>query len=83
MSYCLGLTDVDEVQYQLFFEIFLKPGRVSMPVIALYLCLHRRREMLDYVIPKSGGDQVAQILTLGRMAARAAERYVGRVMKMT
>ena len=83
VSYCLGITDVDPVQYNLYFERFLNPERVSMPDIDVDFCVQRRGEVIDYVIRKYGADHVAQIVTFGTMAARAAVRDVGRVMNMT
>lgn len=83
MSYCLGITDVDPVQYNLYFERFLNPERVSMPDIDVDFCVQRRGEVIDYVIRKYGADHVAQIVTFGTMAARAAVRDVGRVMNLT
>ena len=83
VSYCLGITDVDPVQYNLYFERFLNPERVSMPDIDVDFCVQRRGEVIDYVIRKYGADHVAQIVTFGTMAARAAIRDVGRVMNMT
>ena len=83
VSYCLGITDVDPVQYNLYFERFLNPERVSMPDIDVDFCVLRRGEVIDYVIRKYGADHVAQIVTFGTMAARAAVRDVGRVMNLT
>ena len=83
VSYCLGITDVDPVQYNLYFERFLNPERVSMPDIDVDFCVQRRGEVIDYVIRKYGADHVAQIVTFGTMAARAAVRDVGRVMNLT
>ena len=69
VSYCLGITDVDPVQYNLYFERFLNPERVSMPDIDVDFCVQRRGEVIDYVIRKYGADHVAQIVTFGTMAA--------------
>ena len=80
VSYCLGITDVDPVQYNLYFERFLNPERVSMPDIDVDFCVQRRGEVIDYVIRKYGADHVAQIVTFGTMAARLAIRDVGRAM---
>ena len=80
VSYCLGITDVDPVQYNLYFERFLNPERVSMPDIDVDFCVQRRGEVIDYVNRKYGADHVAQIVTFGTMAARNAIRDVGRVM---
>ena len=82
VSYCLRITDVDPVKYSLFFERFLNPERVSMPDIDVDFCVNRRGEVLDYVNRKYGADHVAQIVTFGTMAARAAIRDVGRVMNV-
>ena len=82
VSYCLGITDVDPVQYNLYFERFLNPERVSMPDIDVDFCVQRRGEVIDYVIRKYGADHVAQIVTFGTMAARAAVRDVGRVLSL-
>ena len=71
VSYCLGITDVDPVQYNLYFERFLNPERVSMPDIDVDFCVQRRGEVIDYVIRKYGADHVAQIVTFGTMAARS------------
>lgn len=67
VSYCLGITDVDPVQYNLYFERFLNPERVSMPDIDVDFCVQRRGEVIDYVIRKYGADHVAQIVTFGTM----------------
>ena len=83
VSYCLHITDVDPIQYSLFFERFLNPERVSMPDIDVDFCVNRRGEVIDYVNRLYGHDHVAQIVTFGTMAARAAIRDVGRVLKMS
>lgn len=83
VSYCLNITDLDPMQYSLYFERFLNPERVSMPDIDIDFCIRRRQEVIDYVNKKYGADHVAQIVTFGTMAARAAVRDVGRVMGMT
>ncbi|MGI6605927.1 MAG: DNA polymerase III subunit alpha [Peptococcia bacterium] len=80
VSYCLGITDVDPLKYDLLFERFLNPERVSMPDIDIDFCFERRGEVIDYVMEKYGKDRVAQIITFGTMAARAAIRDVGRAM---
>ncbi len=80
VSYCLKITDIDPVKYNLFFERFLNPERVSMPDIDMDFCYVRRQEVIDYVTEKYGHDHVAQIITFGTMAARAALRDVGRAM---
>ncbi len=79
-AYCIGITGVDPVKYDLLFERFLNPERVSMPDFDIDFCYVRRSEVIDYVIEKYGADHVAQIVTFGTMAARAAVRDVGRVM---
>lgn len=80
VSYALGITDLDPIEYKLIFERFLNPERVSMPDIDIDICGERRQEVIDYVIKKYGEDHVAQIITFGRMKARAAVRDIGRVM---
>lgn len=82
VAYCLGITDVDPVKYNLFFERFLNPERISMPDIDVDFCYERRQEVIDYVIEKYGKDHVCQIITFGTMAARAVIRDVGRVMRI-
>ncbi|MGE4353907.1 MAG: DNA polymerase III subunit alpha [Oscillospiraceae bacterium] len=83
VSYCLGITDVDPIKYGLFFERFLNPERVSMPDIDVDFCVNRRGEVIDYVSRKYGADHVAQIVTFGTMAARAAIRDVGRALNIS
>ncbi len=83
VSYTLGITDVDPIKYSLFFERFLNPERVSMPDIDVDFCVNRRGEVIDYVNRKYGNDHVAQIVTFGTMAAKAAIRDVGRVMDIS
>lgn len=80
VSYCLEITDIDPIRYQLIFERFLNPERVSMPDIDIDFCYERRQEVIDYVYEKYGKDKVVQIVTFGTMAARMAVRDVGRVM---
>ena len=80
VSYCLGITNIDPMKYNLLFERFLNPERISMPDIDIDFCWERRQEVIDYVINKYGEDHVAQIITFGTMAARAVIRDVGRVM---
>ena len=80
VSYCLEITDIDPIRYQLIFERFLNPERVSMPDIDIDLCYERRQEVIDYVYRKYGKDKVVQIVTFGTMAARMAVRDVGRVL---
>ncbi|MFC1624104.1 DNA polymerase III subunit alpha [Candidatus Omnitrophota bacterium] len=82
VSYCLGITDIDPLRYNLLFERFLNPERVTMPDIDIDFCYERRQEVIDYVIGKYGQENVAQIITFGTMAARAVIRDVGRVMSM-
>jgi len=83
VAYCLGITDLDPIKYDLYFERFLNPGRVSMPDFDIDFCPNRRQEVIDYVIQKYGADHVAQIVTYGTMAARGAIRDVARVMGIT
>ena len=82
-AYCVGITDIDPIRYNLIFERFLNPERVSMPDFDVDFCYEHRQEVIDYVNEKYGRDHVAQIVTFGTMAARAAVRDVGRVMGMT
>ena len=79
-SFCIGITDIDPIKYNLIFERFLNPERVSMPDFDIDFCYVRRQEVIDYVVNKYGADHVAQIVTFGTMAARAAVRDVGRVL---
>lgn len=79
-AYCIGITEVDPIKYNLLFERFLNPERVSMPDFDIDFCKERRGEVIDYVVRKYGEDHVAQIVTFGTMAARAAIRDVGRVL---
>ena len=65
VAYCLKITDIDPIRYQLLFERFLNPERVSMPDIDVDFCYERRQEVIDYVVEKYGKDQVAQIVTFG------------------
>ena len=83
VSYCLEITDIDPMKYDLYFERFLNPERVSMPDIDMDFGDTRRGEVVDYVRRKYGDDHVAQIVTFGTMAARAAIRDVGRALNMT
>ena len=82
ISYCLEITDINPLDYNLIFERFLNPERVSMPDIDIDFCYERREEVIDYVVKKYGEDKVAQIVTFGTMAARNAIRDVGRVLAM-
>lgn len=79
-AYCIGITGIDPMKYNLLFERFLNPERVSMPDFDVDFCYERRPEVIDYVVDKYGADHVAQIVTFGTMAARAAVRDVGRVL---
>ncbi len=81
-AYCIGITGIDPMKYNLLFERFLNPERVSMPDFDIDFCYERREEVIDYVIQKYGKDRVAQIITFGTMAARGGIRDVGRVMGM-
>ena len=80
VSYCLHITDIDPMKYNLYFERFLNPERVTMPDIDIDFCIRRRQEVIDYVSEKYGADHVAQIVTFGTMKAKAAIRDVGRVL---
>ena len=79
-AYCIGITGIDPIKYNLLFERFLNPERVSMPDFDIDFCYVRRQEVIDYVVSKYGSDYVAQIVTFGTMAARAAVRDVGRAL---
>lgn len=79
-AYCIGITDVDPIKYNLLFERFLNPERVSMPDFDIDFCKERRGEVIDYVISKYGADHVAQIISFGTMAARNSIRDVGRAL---
>src|SRR5271157_698636 len=80
VSYSMNITDLDPLQHELFFERFLNPERISMPDIDIDFCMNRRGEVIDYVTRKYGRENVAQIITFGTMAARAAIKDVGRAM---
>jgi len=82
VSYTLRITNIDPIKYNLLFERFLNPERVSMPDIDIDFCYERRQEVIDYVTDKYGKDKVAQIITFGTMAARAVIRDVGRALDM-
>ena len=82
VSYCLGITSIDPIKYQLLFERFLNPERVSMPDIDVDFCFERRQEVIDYVVRKYGEDRVVQIVTFGTLAAKGVIRDVGRVMDL-
>ena len=81
-AYCIGITDIDPIKYNLLFERFLNPERVSMPDFDIDFCKKRRGEVIDYVVEKYGHDRVAQIISFGTMAARGAIRDVGRALGM-
>ena len=81
-AYCIGITGIDPIKYNLIFERFLNPERVSMPDFDVDFCKDRRQEVIDYVIRKYGADHVAQIIAFGTMAARGAIRDVGRALAM-
>ena len=82
VAYCLGITNIDPIKYQLLFERFLNPERVSMPDIDIDFCFERRQEVINYVVQKYGAEKVAQIVTFGTMAAKGVIRDVGRVMDL-
>lgn len=82
-AYCMGITDLDPMKYNLLFERFLNPERVSMPDFDIDFCYERRQEVIDYVTQKYGADHVAQIVTFGTLQTRAAIRDVGRTMGMS
>ncbi|MBR1534318.1 MAG: DNA polymerase III subunit alpha [Ruminococcus sp.] len=79
-AYCIGITGIDPIKYNLLFERFLNPERVSMPDFDIDFCKERRGEVIDYVIRKYGADRVAQIVAFGTLQARGAVRDVGRVL---
>jgi DNA polymerase-3 subunit alpha len=80
VAYSMGITDVDPLDYDLLFERFLNPERISMPDIDIDFCMNRRGEVIEYVRRKYGADKVAQIITFGTMAAKSVVRDVGRVL---
>lgn len=82
VSYCLGITGVDPIKYNLIFERFLNPERLTMPDIDMDFCVERRQEVIDYVTEKYGRDRVVQIVTFGTMAAKMVIRDVGRVLDL-
>ncbi len=82
VAYCLRITDVDPIDFDLIFERFLNPERVSLPDIDIDFCERRRAEVIDYVTRKYGRENVAQIITFGTMKAKAVVRDVGRVLEM-
>lgn len=82
VSYCLEITNIDPIRYNLLFERFLNPERISMPDIDIDFCFERRQEVIDHVVAQYGKDRVVQIVTFGTMAARGVIRDVGRVMDL-
>lgn len=82
VSYCLEITDIDPIRYDLLFERFLNPERVSMPDIDIDFCFERRQEVIDYVVEKYGKEQVVQIVTFGTLAAKGVIRDVGRALDL-
>ncbi len=82
VSYSLGITNIDPLKYNLLFERFLNPERLTMPDIDIDFCFERRQEVIDYVVEKYGKDRVVQIVTFGTMAARAVIRDVGRALDL-
>lgn len=82
VAYTLAITNIDPIRYQLLFERFLNPERVSMPDIDVDFCFERRQEVIDYVVRKYGKDRVVQIVTFGTLQARGVLRDVGRVMDL-
>lgn len=82
VAYCIGITNIDPLKYNLIFERFLNPERISMPDFDVDFCYERRQEVIDYVIEKYGKERVAQIITFGTMAARGAIRDVGRALNI-
>ncbi|GHU84662.1 DNA-directed DNA polymerase [Clostridia bacterium] len=83
VAYCIGITGIDPTKYNLIFERFLNPERISMPDFDIDFCYERRQEVIDYVVDKYGKDHVAQIATFGTMAAKSAIRDVARVMNFS
>ena len=83
VAYLLGITEIDSIKFDLLFERFLNPERVSMPDIDMDFCYNRRDEVIEYVVEKYGRDHVSQIITFGTLAAKAAVRDCGRVMGMS
>ena len=80
VSYCLGITDIDPLKYDLIFERFLNAERVSMPDIDIDFCYERRGEVIEYVNEKYGKDKVSQIITFGRLKAKMAVRDIARAL---
>ncbi|HHU05609.1 MAG TPA: DNA polymerase III subunit alpha [Clostridiales bacterium] len=83
VSYCLEITDVDPIKFNLYFERFLNPERISMPDIDIDFCINRRAEVIDYVKEKYGADHVAQIITFGTMKAKQAVRSVAKALSFS
>ncbi|MBQ1302676.1 MAG: DNA polymerase III subunit alpha, partial [Firmicutes bacterium] len=83
VAYCLHITDIDPIRFNLIFERFLNPERISMPDIDVDFCYERRQEVIDYVIEKYGKDKVSQIITFGTLKAKAVVRDVGRVLNLS
>src|SRR6185436_8146612 len=83
VAYCMRITDVDPIDFDLIFERFLNPERVSLPDIDIDFCERRRGEVIEYVTRKYGRENVAQIITFGTMKAKAVVRDVGRVLEMS
>ncbi|MCI8349526.1 MAG: DNA polymerase III subunit alpha [Firmicutes bacterium] len=83
VAYCLKITDIDPIRYNLIFERFLNPERVSMPDIDIDFCYERRQEVIDYVTRKYGEEKVCQIITFGTMKAKQAVRDVGRALDVS
>lgn len=83
VAYCLEITNIDPLKYNLLFERFLNPERLTMPDIDIDFCFERRQEVIDYVVNKYGKDRVVQIVTFGTMAAKAVIRDVGRAMDLS
>ncbi len=83
VSYCLAITNIDPIQYNLLFERFLNPERLTMPDIDIDFCYERRQEVIEYVVHKYGNDRVVQIVTFGTMAAKAVIRDVGRALDLS
>src|SRR2546425_10491543 len=81
VAYCMRITDVDPIDFDLIFERFLNPERVSLPDIDIDFCERRRGEVIDYVTRRYGRENVAQIITFGAMKAKAVVRHVGRVLE--
>ncbi|MCQ2547507.1 MAG: DNA polymerase III subunit alpha [Clostridia bacterium] len=83
VAYCLHITDIDPIKHKLIFERFLNPARATMPDIDVDFCIERRGEVIDYVVKKYGRENVSQIITFGRLKAKAAIRDVGRVLEVS